>query len=133
MDYLQTFYALLVTVQSQTDNAQLQALRTLFSSVDIGLARADILICNVILPFAAAIRLIEHDPDLYALALHLYLVHPGLSTNRITRLMGQQLRLPALPQGSCQQQGLHYIYQQTCREKLCTRQDCIFRKGAYEG
>jgi hypothetical protein len=29
------------------------------------------------------------------------------------------LQLQAEPRGACQQQGLHYIYQQTCREKRC--------------
>ncbi|HTK08615.1 MAG TPA: hypothetical protein VL485_15715 [Ktedonobacteraceae bacterium] len=81
---------------------------------------------NVVLPFAAAIGLIERDTFLSELALRLYLAHPGLSENRVTRLMCQQLRLSALPQGSCQQQGLQHIYQQTCREKRCAH--CILGK-----
>jgi hypothetical protein len=82
-------------------------------------ARADILICNVVLPFAAAVALIGHDPCLAACARELYLLHPGLPSNHITRLMSRQLRLGTEPRGSCLQQGLQYIYAQTCREKRC--------------
>jgi len=53
----------------------------------------------------------------------LYLAHPGLPSNSITRAMCQQLQLDEEPPGACQQQGLHYIYQQTCREKICG--ECI--------
>jgi hypothetical protein len=85
----------------------------------LSLARTDILICNVVLPFAAAVALLEHDTLLYERAQAIYMQHPGLVSNRITRMMSAQLRLPEEPRGSCQQQGLHYIYQQTCREKRC--------------
>jgi hypothetical protein len=73
-----------------------------------------------------AVALQEHDPLLAEHAQQLYEQHPGLPSNRVTRMMCTQLRLPAEPQGSCQQQGLHYIYQQTCREKRCDV--CIVRK-----
>ncbi|MBV9691397.1 MAG: DUF2851 family protein [Ktedonobacteraceae bacterium] len=95
----------------------LLALRCLFS--DVGLARADILICNVVLPFAAAVAILEHDRALSVLAQQLYESHPGLVSNRITRSMCMQLQLKTMPRGSCQQQGLHYIHQQTCKEKQC--------------
>src|SRR5579875_2741308 len=85
----------------------------------VSLARSDILICNVVLPFAAAIALLEHDAALLAQAEWLYRTHPGLPSNAITRMMSAQLRLEHEPKGSCQQQGLHYIYQQTCRDKRC--------------
>ncbi len=95
----------------------LQALRTIFSG--LGTARADILICNIVLPFAFAVALIEDDSLLAAQAQKLYTEYPGLSPNRITRAMCRQLKLVSAPRGACQQQGLHYIYQQTCQEKLC--------------
>lgn len=85
----------------------------------LGTARADILICNIVLPFAMAIALIENDALLAQQARKLYLEHPGLTSNRITRAMCQQLQLAGEPEGACRQQGLHYIYQQTCREKHC--------------
>ncbi len=104
---------------------RLHALRAIFAG--LGTARADILICNAILPFAVAVALIEHDSKLAEQAQALYLEHPGLSSNRITRAMCEQLQLDSEPQGACQQQGLHYIYQQTCREKQCVQ--CLAGKS----
>jgi hypothetical protein len=92
-------------------------LRTVFQ--DLGTARADILICNVVLPFAMAVALIEHDTMLAEQAQALYTEHPGLSSNRITRAMCDQLQLKREPGRACEQQGLQHIYQQTCREKRC--------------
>jgi hypothetical protein len=97
----------------------LQSLRDAFCILKLSLARTDIIICNVVLPFAAAIALLEHNTLLYERAQAIYVQHPGLSSNRITRIMSTQLLLPREPHGSCQQQGLHFIYQQTCREKRC--------------
>ncbi len=97
----------------------LSALRAVFKDVGLSLARADILIVNVILPFAAAVALLERDALLNERALLLYKLHPGLSSNWITRMMSAQLQLPSEPRGSCRQQGLHYIYRETCREKCC--------------
>ena len=100
-------------------SASLQSLRDAFCMLGLSLARTDILICNVVLPFAAAVALLEHDTLLYECAQAIYVQHPGLSSNRITRIMSAQLLLAEEPHGSCRQQGLHYIYQQTCREKHC--------------
>jgi hypothetical protein len=104
---------------AQPASTTLARLRTFFRETDLSLARSDILICNVVLPFAAAIALLEHDTALLAQAEWLYRTHPGLPSNAITRMMSAQLRLEREPKGSCQQQGLHYIYQQTCRDKRC--------------
>jgi len=92
-------------------------LRAMFT--EVGRARADILICNCVLPFAFAVALVENDTLLAKQATRLYLAYPGLSSNRITRAMSRQLLLTHEPEGACRQQGLHYIYQQTCREKHC--------------
>lgn len=112
----------ILQADSTCDN-QLQALRMYFCTVGLSLARTDILLCNVVLPFAAAIALLEHTTDLGERAQQLYETHPGLSSNTITRMMSTQLLLINEPRGSCQQQGLHYIYQQTCRAKQCA--ECI--------
>lgn len=96
-----------------------EVLRSLFGSTDIGMARADILICNCILPFALAIALVENNALLAERATALYQTYPSLSSNRITRAMSRQLLLAQEPEGACRQQGLHYIYRQTCREKRC--------------
>jgi hypothetical protein len=95
----------------------LDQLHILFAA--FGKARADILICNVILPFAAAIALIEHDGTLFAQAQSHFESYSVLPSNRITRAMTRQLLLEHEPRGACSQQGLHYIYQQTCKEKCC--------------
>jgi hypothetical protein len=113
-----------------TDGSVYQILRTLcaiFAAAGVSLARADILVINVVLPFAAAIALIEHDTVLGEHAIRLYKMHPGLPSNWITRMMSAQLQLPAEPRGSCRQQGLQHIYQETCREKCCEM--CIVGKG----
>ena len=96
-------------------------LRTIFA--DLGQTRADILICNVVLPFACAVGLIENDVSLVEQAQRLFETYPQLSSNRITRAMQKQLQMTHEPRGACRQQGLHYIYAQTCREKWC--QQCI--------
>lgn len=92
-------------------------LRAIFA--DLGHARADILICNVVLPFAAAVAHFEQDQPLLEQARQLYEVYPGLPSNQVTRSMYRQLGLKREPKNASQQQGLHYIYAQTCREKHC--------------
>jgi len=86
-------------------------------------ARADILIVNIVLPFAAAIAVLENDPRLAARAQQIFLAYPGLVSNRITRGMKTQLQLPTEPAQACLQQGLQHIYTHTCRAKAC--QDCL--------
>jgi len=100
-----------------------EKLRSLFVPAGISAARADILICNVVLPFTHAVGLVENDIMLARAARALYLEYPALSSNRVTRAMTRQLQLSREPSGACQQQGLHYIYQQTCQEKRC--EQCI--------
>jgi hypothetical protein len=85
----------------------------------LGSARSDILICNVVLPFAGAVALIEGDEALAARAQQLYRCYPALPSNQVTRAMCAQLLLPAEPARACQQQGLHYIYRESCRAKHC--------------
>src|SRR5258708_6761893 len=99
----------------------LQKLRSIFDG--LGKARADILICNIVLPFAAAVAQSENDTLLAGQAQNLYRAYPALPSNQVTRAMCKQLMLKREPQGACQQQGLHFIYAQTCREKRCSQ--CI--------
>jgi len=102
----------------------LQKLRNIFDG--LGKSRADILICNVVLPFANAVAQHENDTILAEQARNLFIAYPGLSSNQITRAMCKQLMLKNEPKGACQQQGLHFIYAQTCREKRCI--DCMLGK-----
>jgi hypothetical protein len=101
-----------------------QKLRNIFDG--LGTARTDILICNIVLPFAAAVAQQENDFILAEYARNLFVTYPGLSSNQITRAMCKQLMLKSEPKGACQQQGLHFIYTQTCREKRCT--ECLIGK-----
>lgn len=119
-----TFHRALEISESGKVEPCLEPLRRLLE--EVGSARADICICNVILPFAAAIAIVEHDMILFETARTLYLEHPGLPSNQITRAMSRQLGFLVEPESACCQQGLHYIYQQTCREKLCGQ--CIVGK-----
>jgi hypothetical protein len=103
---------------------RVSSLRNIFEG--LSKARTDILICNVVLPFAAAVAQQENDSILAEYARNLYVTYPGLSSNQITRAMCKQLLLKNEPKGACQQQGLHYIYTQTCREKRCN--ECLIGK-----
>jgi len=111
-----------ITTVSQL--ARLQKLRNIFEGLST--TRTDILICNIVLPFAAAVAQQENDTILAEHARNLYLTYPGLPSNQITRAMCKQLLLKSEPKGACQQQGLHFIYAETCREKRCT--DCLIGK-----
>ncbi len=115
-----------ILIQTQQDTT-LQALRDYFCTTGLSLARADILICNVVLPFAAAIALLAHNTLLGERAQTLYETYPSLSSNTITRMMCTQLLLAHEPSGGCQQQGLHYIYQQTCQAKRCA--ECMMGRN----
>ena len=110
-------------VELHDETTILSTLQAYFCTLGLGLARTDILLCNVVFPFAAAVALLEHDSMLGRRAQRLYEMHPGLSSNAITRMMSAQLQLAEEPHGSCRQQGLHYIYQQTCQAKHCA--ECI--------
>lgn len=103
------------------NNLSVSALRAIFA--EIGPARADIVICNVILPFAAAIGAREGDAALVDQAARLYETYPALASNTITRSMSAQLGLERGPRRACEQQGLQYLYAQTCREKRCA--ECL--------
>jgi hypothetical protein len=103
---------------------RLSLLRGIFTG--LSKARTDILICNVVLPFASAVAQRENDKILAEQARDLYDSYPSLSSNQVTRAMCKQLLLQSEPKGACQQQGLHFIYAQTCRDKRC--EQCIIGK-----
>ena len=114
-----------ILLPASTDSAhQMYQLRNIFHG--LGTKRTDILICNIVLPFATAVAQKENCPALSESARNLYRTYPGLSSNQITRSMSKQLLLKSEPKGACQQQGLHYIYAQACREKRC--HECLIGK-----
>lgn len=108
-------------LQEKDVKATATALRAALSPLNR--ARADILIVNIVLPFAGAVAELENDTRLTVRAQQIYLAYPGLASNRITRMMSTQLQLAEEPAQACLQQGLHHIYTHTCRAKVC--QNCL--------
>jgi hypothetical protein len=78
--------ALRTTLQpEQPTKSALTALRATFHP--LSQARTDILICNIILPFAVVIANLENNTRLAVRAQQLYLAYPTLASNRITRMI----------------------------------------------
>lgn len=107
--------------QERDVKAAIAALRAAFRP--LSQARTDILVTNIVLPFADAVAGLEHVPSLARRAQRIYLAYPGLVSNRVTRLMSAQLQLSEEPGQACLQQGLHDIYARTCQAKAC--QNCL--------
>jgi hypothetical protein len=81
----------------------------------IGRGRAQVIVVNVLLPFASAAGLAE--------AAALFERLPGEPTNRIVRYMAGQLGGPEQVRfrGACQQQGLLQLFKLTCASRVCER------------
>jgi hypothetical protein len=78
----------------------------------IGRGRAQVVVINVLLPFAAANGVAE--------AWSLFERLPGEPTNRVVRYMAQQLGAPAVRfRGACHQQGLLHLFHLTCASRNC--------------
>lgn len=86
--------------------------------------RALIVLANVVLPFAVAWATLEGCPTLCDQAWAVFAELPGLPSNHITRLMARQLGMSRLPPGAVAQLGLHHIWAQSCRYKLCELCPC---------
>ncbi|HEU5348234.1 MAG TPA: DUF2851 family protein [Ktedonobacterales bacterium] len=86
--------------------------------------RAAIVAVNVVLPFAAALATRRDDTALASRARAVYEAWPSLPSNQIVREMARTLGLVRLPRGAAAQQGLHHLWQHTCREKQCGRCPC---------
>jgi hypothetical protein len=87
----------------------------------IGRGRAQVVVINVLLPFAAAAGLAEAEALFERL--------PGEPSNRIVRFMAQQLGHAegVRFRGACHQQGLLHLFKQTCAARACER--CPARAG----
>lgn len=108
-------------LEPETVKGSCEALRAALQP--LGRARADILIINIVLPFALAVAGLENELRLSTRAYQVYLGYPELTSNRVTRMMSAQLQLSAEPEQAALQQGLHHIYTHTCQSKNC--QDCL--------
>ena len=112
-----------------TGNARhgVAALRAALRVADRGAvssSRADIVAVNIALPFAAALATLQRNEALGNRARAVYEAWPGLPSNQIVREMARTLGLARLPRGAVAQQGLHHLWQHTCREKDCARCPC---------
>jgi Protein of unknown function (DUF2851) len=78
----------------------------------IGRGRAQVIVVNVLLPFAAAAGVAE--------AATLFERCPSEPPNRVIRYMAEQLGAPSLRfRGACQQQGLLHLFKLTCAARVC--------------
>ena len=86
----------------------------------IGRGRAQVIVVNVLLPFAAAAGVAEASAIFRRL--------PGEPPNRVVRYMAAQLGAPAVRfRGACPQQGLVHLFKLTCASRLCEK--CPARAG----
>lgn len=80
----------------------------------IGRGRAQVVVVNVVLPFAAAAGVVE--------AAELFERLPGEPSNRVVRYMAEQLGGPGVRfRGACHQQGLLHLFNLTCAGRICER------------
>lgn len=89
----------------------------------IGRSRARDIIVNVLLPFSFAWSQANSDSWLRNRSRELYLSHPKLQENWITRYMGMQIlgdeREAVVSRSACHQQGLIHLYRTYCAEHRC--------------
>jgi hypothetical protein len=86
----------------------------------IGRGRAQVIVVNVLLPFAAAAGVAEASAVFQRL--------PGEPPNRVVRYMAAQLGAPAVRfRGACHQQGLLQLFKLSCASRLC--ETCPARAG----
>ncbi|HEY1387616.1 MAG TPA: DUF2851 family protein [Ktedonobacterales bacterium] len=107
----------------QAVRALLAALRVAENGA-VSPGRAAIVAVNVALPFAEALAATTGDSALASRAGAAYAAWPGLPSNQIVRELARTLGLARLPRGALAQQGLHHLWQHTCREKRCDRCPC---------
>lgn len=105
--------------------ALIRALRVEGGAVSPG--RAAIVAVNVVLPFAIAWAELTGRPAFATRVEDVYRAMPGLPSNQITRLLTRQLGLKRQPPGAAAQQGLHHLWAEHCRDKLCA--SCPYGKN----
>jgi hypothetical protein len=93
----------------------------------LGDSRAADVVVNVLLPLAAT------GARWAGAARAVYLAHPALAENWITRLVRQRAALGAAPRRAVVQQGLIGVFETTCRDLLCARCPLGAAHGAVHG
>jgi hypothetical protein len=101
-------------------------------SVDLlGPGRATTMVVDVLLPAAAALAQLGYEPIALEAVRALYVCHPRLPTNEITREMlrqffGADRARAAIVNSACRQQALMQLYNDFCVNELETCQECAF-------
>jgi hypothetical protein len=95
----------------------------------LGPGRATIMVVDVLLPAAAAMVQLGYEPIALEAIRSLYVGHPRLPSNEITREMlrqffGRDSARAALVNSACRQQGLMQFYRDFCLSEQETCQEC---------
>jgi hypothetical protein len=89
------------------------------------------MVVDILLPAAAALAQLGCEPFPLAVVRDLYVCHPRLPSNEVTREMLQQFfgadRIrTAIVDSACRQQALIQLYRDFCVNELETCQECAF-------
>jgi hypothetical protein len=105
---------ILETVRHAAGTRRLRLWQVVGASPWIGRGRAQVIVVNVLLPFAAAAGVAE--------ATGVFERCPAEPSNRIVRYMTQQLGGSTFRfRGACHQQGLLQLFKLTCAARVCER------------
>jgi Protein of unknown function (DUF2851) len=97
----------------------------------LGLGRATTMVVDVLLPAAAALAQLGCEPIALDTVRALYMCHPRLPANEVTREMlrqffGSDRSRAAVVNSACRQQALHQLYRDFCLSELESCQECAF-------
>jgi Protein of unknown function (DUF2851) len=97
----------------------------------LGRGRATTMVVDVLLPAAAALAQLGHEPIALEAVRALYACHPRLPANEVTREMlrqffGSDRTRAAIVNSACRQQALVQLYRDFCLSELETCQECAF-------
>ena len=96
----------------------------------LGRSRADVIVVNVLLPFAVAWGRANSRPELAEKASEMYRRYPVLAENTLERHMRNQLGISrCLVNSARRQQGLIHIYQTLCSQGKCG--ECPLSRESY--
>jgi hypothetical protein len=97
----------------------------------LGRGRATTMVVDVLLPAAAALAQLGKEPISLETVRALYICHPRLPANEVTREMlrqffGSDRCRAAIVDSACRQQALMQLYSDFCLSELETCQECAF-------
>lgn len=93
----------------------------------LGKSRQKAIVLNILLPLFYSYARMTEQKELRDLLWEMYNDHPSLGKNRITKYQSKILNLSNKKiKNACLEQGLIYVYQNACFQKLCP--ECILVK-----